>query len=406
MVSAWKKNKRTPQGENEKIKKKDVKITSIPEVFYGGSDPQIYHTPTEAAKKGVGKKAGAEFKKKKGKTMSGPRQKVGIFSNKKFLYIAGGVLFLIAIAIISWYYINQAYNLAGPQETTPTETTTTPEPVVEEVEETIEETPEPEEEFDDEVQVDEEVPTTTPSLDDEVSLDFPRIITTDNTDVDVDSLTDIEEEIFDTDSGNWDTDGDGYNDGHEVENLYSPSGFTPAKLIDSGLIREYINPYWQYRLYAPIGWEIAAVDSQSDQVLISAITGDYIEVRVVPKVPGSTFADWFAENANGEDFGEIEVFSSRFEVDGYKRSDDLVAYFDDNDRVFVIVYHPISSMITFRRVMVMVVQSFRPVMTGLALPEQEVLPSETTEQPATSLPDESILDTTTEEIATSSVTTT
>ena len=42
------------------------------------------------------------------------------------------------------------------------------------------------------------------------TLDFPRMIFSKASDIDADKLTDIEEELFGTDSGTWDTDGDGY----------------------------------------------------------------------------------------------------------------------------------------------------------------------------------------------------
>jgi hypothetical protein len=33
-----------------------------------------------------------------------------------------------------------------------------------------------------------------------------------------------------------------------------------VKIIDSGLITEYTNPIWQYRIYYPAGWQVGEVD--------------------------------------------------------------------------------------------------------------------------------------------------
>jgi len=208
-------------------------------------------------------------------------------------------------------------------------------------------------------------------------LTLPRILLQDSADLDIDFLTDMEEEIFGTDSGIWDTDGDGYYDGQEVFNLYNPRGFAPVKLIDSGLVREYINPQRQYRVYYPIVWEAATVDVSGDHILFSSITGDFIEIRAAPKLAGESFPAWFARNLSGERFSDLTVINNRFKVDGYKRADDLVVYFESEAVVYMIIYQPAGTAldVPFRHIMQMIYQSFRPSGVGVQLPEQTVLPS-------------------------------
>ncbi|MBU1895364.1 hypothetical protein KJ641_00630 [Patescibacteria group bacterium] len=351
----------------------EIKLTVMPEIFYGGKDPEIYHTqtPKEEIKKEV--KPNEEVKnreqkkqeQKKSLPVVAKRQvnKKSFFTTKR-LIIGGSILMLVAIALISWYYISQAF----PAETTPTvlpTDSTTETPTIIETTTTTTTTTE------DLVEV---APTTTPSLSAGL-LSYPRVVLVDSVDLDADSLTDLEEELFDTDSGTWDTDTDGYYDGQEIVNLYSPKGSAPMVLVDSGLIREYINPTWQYRVYYPQGWESASVDARSDQVLFSAITGDYIEVVAVPKLAGESFQNWFVRNAKGQRYTDLSAFTNRFQVEGYKRQDSLVAYFESDSVVYVMLYQPgATGTIPFRHVMIMMFQSFRPTATTVELPEQVVLP--------------------------------
>ncbi|MFA5813914.1 MAG: hypothetical protein WC862_05410 [Patescibacteria group bacterium] len=373
----------------------EERITTIPGIFYGGADPEIYHA-LAADEKIAGEKKKSDEKEKKGEAAAKPAGKLKqLFSNKKFLYLGGGIFFLIIVGFISWYYINQAFKPRqaivgpGPAEVAaeqpkpesikqPSRSISTTTPILEEVEEK------------------DLAPTTTPALE-EAPLEFPRIILVDSVDLDADALTDIEEELFDTDSGEWDSDGDGYYDGQEVVNLYNPKGFAPIKLIDSGLIREYVNPTWQYRLYYPLGWEAAPVDPDAKQVLFSAITGDYVEVVASKIDAGKSFPDWFAEHAAGQRFEDLVNFSNRFQVSGLKRQDNLTAYFIKEDSVYTMIYHPgAAGFIPFRQVAIMMMQSFRTAKTSIDIPEQPVLPEpaetiipsveEFTETATTSLP--------------------
>ncbi len=214
-------------------------------------------------------------------------------------------------------------------------------------------------------------------------LEFPPVNLGTTADIDLDRVTDIEEVLYGTDSGGWDTDEDGYYDGLEVTNLYNPRGFAPVRIIDSGLVREYINQFSGYRIYYPMQWQQGAVDPEARQVLFSAITGEYVEVRVFPKAANSTFADWFQLNASGEQFGSLSPFTNRFGTQGFRRSDNLVAYFSTDLYVFTLLYHQSDSRapVPFRTTFEMMYQSFRPSQTSAQLPEQqqiETLPITTT----------------------------
>jgi hypothetical protein len=360
-----KKNKKSRLKKSAELEKKDVNIETIPKIFYGGKDPVIYH-----AKKDQTEKKDTAIKKK-----VAPKNKVPVVKNKKIVYISSAVVFVVAVSLISFYYINQFNKtknlLSSAEETNVIEVET----VVSEPEEVeiIEEIVEPEEV--EEIKIIEEVE----SLDVVVPIDFPKDIFINSVDIDSDSLTDMEEELFDTDSGTWDTDEDGYNDGREVLNLYNPKGIAPVKLIDSGTVLEYVNPTWQYRMYYPISWIVGEVDNQADQVLFSAITGDFIEIRAISKLPDESFKEWFVKNAVGQKFTDLTIFSNRFEQEGRKRKDDLVVYFEDEAVVYVMIYHPgTTGSIPYRHIMQVAYQSFRPTKVEKEIPEQVTLPTVTT----------------------------
>ena len=221
----------------------------------------------------------------------------------------------------------------------------------------------------------EQLATTTPSLEN-LFLEFPPILTLDISDIDSDSLTDIEEEIFDTDSGTWDSDGDNYYDGQEIYNLYNPKGKAPVKLIDSGLIKEYVNPNLGYRLYYPSSWQKGAVDSAETQVLFTASTGEYVEVRFFKKEQGQSLLDWFSRYAEGQNYSDLSSFKNRFDEIAMIRKDSLTAYFEGDNYIYTIIYHTKDrGPVFYRHVMQVIYQSFRLPSTTTSLPEQVTYPS-------------------------------
>ncbi len=357
-------------GFGKKKKKKEqqtqARMHVIPDIFYGGNDPVIYHQKQGTEEKKKQKKEGT---KSPSKASTGPSW---IVVHKKIFMIVGGVILLVTIGGATWYYIGQV------RSTTFVSNTVVPEIVDEPVEEG------------EEVIVEDEpeviIPTTTLEIEEEElplevdtgidPVSFPRILLIDGPDSDADELTDEEEAIFATNLDVWDSDGDGYYDGQEVINLYNPNGFSPVKLIDSGTVAEYTNPTWKYRLYYPIGWQIGEVDIESRQVLISTLSGDFIEVRIFDRAPGMTFQDWFAVSLEGESFQDVRVAENRFKESGWRRKDGLVGYFLSDTHVTVLIYHPgVTGAVPYRNVMRMVYESFRPTKNTIVLPDQVLLPT-------------------------------
>jgi len=346
------------------IKKPKVsaEMQVIPGVFYGAQDPVIHYAETDSKK---------VAKVQKGQTRNWNLGGIlEVFKKKWVWYSILAVIFIIIIVLISWYYVNEAKRDLQPEVVEPVIEQPA---VVEEEPEAVIVEPEAVEEI--VTSTEEEVePQELLSLQERV-LEFPRILQTNSSDVDSDALTDMEEEIFNTDSGNWDTDNDGYYDGQEVYNLYNPAGEAPVKLIDSGLVAEYVNPIWQYRVYYPASWQVGAVDTRADQVLFSTVTGDFIEISAFTKEAQESFIDWFARKAVGERYSELQTLTNRFKESGQKRKDDLVAYFVQGNNVYVLIYHPgTTGFVPFRHVMQVMQQSFRPSKTIIDIPDQVPLP--------------------------------
>lgn len=373
-------------------------IEAMPQAFYGGSDPVIYHSegklkhepvsgPSKKERQLIAKKEEEKQTTRRGtmpapasaKPSIAPRQQFQQPANpqefrqphesKSWLWLLIiGMLLLVGIAGGGWYWLQQG----GTKEAEPKEAPfIEPPPLVEEPVEPRVVVPPP-------------VVEPEPLLVfDQDTLLIPALLPINSADVDQDGLTDAEEEFFSSDPGNRDSDQDGYLDGLEVRNLYSPQGFAPIKIIDSGFVREYTNPRWNYRLYYPVAWELDAVDAQQRQVLISTITADYVDVQVFDKRPGETITTWFARVVRGMRFQELREEQTRFKQTVLVRPDFGVAFFDSPGRVYALVYRPgTGNAISYPHIAEMIIQSFRPTSDVVELPEQAVLPVAPIAEPA------------------------
>lgn len=367
----------------------ELRITTIPESFYGGNDPVIYSglsrgTSVHAKETPAGMPKTPPQSPQPlpvvppvlpiKKPPLPPSHSAGMAkqmppvakknTTRLILLIVLGLAILSLVGVGIWYVFFQ--DTAPTPASAPIVVPTTSQPVIPIIStptSTVSENQPPE-------IPEASVPTTT------VSILFPSVLLADTADTDKDTLTDLEEILFQTGIETWDSDEDGYFDGQEIVNLYNPTGFAPVKLIDSGLIDEYVNPVWGYRIYYPNGWEAGAVDPNATHVLFSAISGDYVAVHVVDIPPTMTFQTWFATYAKGEQFLSLVPFENRFQESGYRRKDRLVAYVVVDTHVFVMVYHPgISGSVPFRSTVDMMMQSFRPHRSEQTLPSQPLLPT-------------------------------
>lgn len=377
--------------QEEKQPAPQLSISTIPADFYGGKDPVIFQPKVSQGKPAKQEELKPEKKPEKKPELPPPSaedhkiQKVSPMTQPKkpgkpvppegqksnMPWIVGGGVFLLVVVGITAFYLWQAGIFEKPAPPPPQ-----PPNIV------VEQPPQEEE------PPVEEPPTTTPE---EEPIEPPRSVTPlvfparsgiVASDIDGDRLTDIEEEVFNTDSGTWDMDGDGYYDGLEVVNLYNPRGTAPMLLVESGFVREYVSPAWQYRLYYPSAWQVDPVDNEMRQILVSAISGEYIEVRILPKPASQDFFSWFAAFGQDQQIQEYTQIENRFTIPVWRRSDGLVAFVPTDTAVYTIIYQPTpDGQILYPQVMEMLVQSFRPSRNAPALPPQPILPRVATTSP-------------------------
>ena len=349
------------------------RITTIPDVFYGGNNPAVYNgSPSSSGQTAMSQRVS------RGKPNISPRG-LPEWVHAKWFHITGVVFFFaIAIGGITWYYVKDLFPsvLSGiPDSTLSIDIPVVSPPV------SVPVPPATENTTSSEFSTTTETPLTNtnslifPLPQTLEPLVFPGKFSVQSADVDNDALTDLEEEVFGTDSGNPDTDADGYNDGQEVANLYNPAGVAPVKIIDSALVREYMNPRWQYRIYYPTVWAVGEVDENSEEILVSSIDGEYIEVRVFDGIVEPTFTAWFGIHATGQQYQDLSSMTNRFQQSVWVRDDGLVGYVFQSGRVIVLLYRTgIDGIIRYPHIMNMVIQSFRPRIHTEELPDQVILP--------------------------------
>jgi len=333
-------------------------IKTIPPDFYAGVSPVvkfkkvIKEVEIEERRNVLTPKEKEDFEKKIAKGGDKILHPANLFTNRKFLAIAGVVIFLLFVAGASVYYWYQGKNAGG-------EITV----YVPEIEQKVTST------GGSKIDTNEVKSTTTTIKDkinnntgtEEPAVDFPSMFLGYADDLDNDKLSDKEEgEIYGSDSGFSDSDEDDYTDGHEVYYLYNPSGNEPRRLIDSGKVKNYENPKFGYTIYYPASWSIGNVDSEYRTVLFSALSGDNIEIRVFDLETTQTFDTWFSKWALNEKTEDLEDFVGVFEQKGKRRKDELVYYFVDsqNKNIYLLIYHSgASGVVNFRATITMMARS-------------------------------------------------
>ncbi len=336
-------------------KRSDVVMHTIPDMFYGGKNPDIYTNQTPAV-------SHAHIK-------SQEQVKQPVHSRHVWLFVGVGICILLGIAGLGWYYM-QTYILVDTQDAsmgvdnqivqTPPVVST---PVVRPTTTIV-------------IASSTVSSTTVPNVAiSDIVFVFPLFGLFDAVDLDADGLTDREEEMYGTDPGMWDTDEDGYYDGLEVQHLYSPVQKAPAKIGTSQYVREYVHPEFGYRFLYPAAWQVAVVDTQGEQVLISAQSGEYIEIIRSARATGENFLSWYARViGSSARYTDFTSETNRFAFEYMRRPDWLAGFFEAPDAVYTLIYHSANSAdVVYRRSMSLVMQSFVPFGSAAPLPEQDVL---------------------------------
>jgi hypothetical protein len=342
----------------------DVVIHAIPDMFYGGKNPEIYQDHT------VSPVVHAHVKPPQ-PNKPGVQSSTSMQSKHTSLI---AVILLVCLCVVgggAWYFLQMYSSVldTGPTLQPIVVTPSVPVVVAPMPTSTVEET------LDDSVAINSATSSTTSTVSGDVNYVFPQFGLFDAADLDGDSITDVEEAVYGTDPGIWDTDEDGYYDGQEIENLYSPTQIAPAKISTAVSVREYIHPQFGYRFLYPAQWQVAPVDLEGNQVIVSAITGEYVEIIRSEKEAQELFVQWYARRIGSQArYTDFSSYKNRVGFDVLRRPDWLVAFFDTPTAVYTVLYHSGNNdTVLYRRSMSLVMQSFVPFGTAAPIPEQEVI---------------------------------
>ena len=160
----------------------------------------------------------------------------------------------------------------------------------------------------------------------------------DNIDVDQDGLTSEEEALYGTDPNDDDTDNDGYLDGTELVNLYSPISSGEA-LVSSGLVTTFVNSQFDYRLLYPSNWVADGLLGELDLIMISSDseTGDTFTVLAEENTEGWTAQEWL-DNTQEDNQTLIATTFGQEALSAWQTADqNILVYINDRYR-YLIVY--------------------------------------------------------------------
>jgi hypothetical protein len=160
-------------------------------------------------------------------------------------------------------------------------------------------------------------------------------------DADADGLTDAEETLYGTDSAKLDSDGDTYSDGTELTGLYDPTKGGGALLVNSGLVKAYINSKFGYSVFYPAKWQAKAADNTERLVNFQAGNAENIKVSVEDNADKATLYEWVLAKLPTADLTAYDKKISKGGLDELISPDKLTYYLTKEgqlDKVYVISY--------------------------------------------------------------------
>jgi len=181
-------------------------------------------------------------------------------------------------------------------------------------------------------------------------------------DSDSDLLTDTEEVLWGSDPLNSDTDGDGYNDGAEIQNFYNPNiaGVGTSKLDQSDLVELYPNSEYGYSIYYPASWRLRESEVEDGGVMFITNTNEFVQVIIEENsAEFLTAKSWFlAQNPDINEENLEEVLIGNWS--GIKHPDGLKVYLIYNDYIYTLVMNiGLEIELNYKTTFDMMVNNFR-----------------------------------------------
>lgn len=176
-------------------------------------------------------------------------------------------------------------------------------------------------------------------------------------DSDNDGLTDNEEILLGTSTSTPDTDGDGYLDGAELGNLYDPGAM--GKLTANPNIALYENKTFGYNIFYPKSWQ-SSVNGGDDSVMFKSADNQFIQIIVQPNPDKQPLDQWYMEQLGAAAVSDQDRLSGS-DWQGIKNSDGLTLYLmgSKQNYIFTLTYNPgESNVLEYINIFRMMIKSF------------------------------------------------
>ncbi|OGF24162.1 hypothetical protein A3H09_03850 [Candidatus Falkowbacteria bacterium RIFCSPLOWO2_12_FULL_45_13] len=263
-----------------------------------------------------------------------------------FLIMGGGLVFLIAVSVLAYFYLfkqpagtvkeEQPAVTAGlPELTVPAAAADNQAPEVSATSTDISTATTTESVLPPDISLATSTATSTP----ETVPIAPIVGLIPSLDSDYDGLTDAEEILLGTATSTPDTDSDGYLDGAELINLYDPSA-SSTKLIANPGISFYENKTFGYSLLYPGVWQLT-VNGGDDSIMFKSEDNQFFQVITQANAAKQTLDQWYIEQLTVAAVNDSDR-SSGSSWQGIKNLDGLTVYLMDagQNYIFTLAYTP------------------------------------------------------------------
>ena len=165
-------------------------------------------------------------------------------------------------------------------------------------------------------------------------------------DVDGDGLTTSEEGLFGTSVDKADSDDDGFPDAVEVMNLYNPAGFRPTKLIEAGLVKEFLSARFSLAALIPTAWTAFGEDAEGPVTILSADAEasqqDRFTIAEGGELGSQSILDAYLTRNPDVSPSQVQPFTTKSGMEGVRSPDGSTAYVAHEGTFLIVVYQPVG----------------------------------------------------------------
>ncbi|MCX6740136.1 MAG: hypothetical protein NTZ49_02825 [Candidatus Parcubacteria bacterium] len=182
-------------------------------------------------------------------------------------------------------------------------------------------------------------------------------------DSDSDGLTDVEEDLYQTEKRKADTDGDGYSDGDELKNLFNPKEAGGATLQTSGLVNTYSNQLYKYEILYPASWLAKPEDQSLLAIIFLSSTEEDVHISLEENKDKMDLVNWYLSISANVDLGSLQSLTTKSGYSALVSPDKLTYYVQgiaDPERIYVIHFNiGNKTEVDFLSTFIMMVNSFK-----------------------------------------------